>query len=115
MEWSWLKDWWRLKKLRRNNQLMLAANRRQPHHHPAHASGQVAGDLGYSDYDAAGAESGGQHSAHPDYYYGGGGGSGGGYEDDDGRDYDGDEDICFCDDCMNVRIFTLLIIDLKHV
>lgn len=21
MEWSWLKDWWRLKKLRRNNQL----------------------------------------------------------------------------------------------
>lgn len=96
MEWSWLKDWWRLKKLRRNNQLMLAAHRRQPHHHPAHA-GSANGDLGFSDYDSATASGSGRH----DYY---GGATAGDYDDDDdGRDYDGDEDICFCDDCMNVR------------
>lgn len=84
----------------------MAANRRQPHHHPAHlAAGQAADDLGYSDYGSAAGDSGrpdGGNNSYGDYY--GGGGAGQGYDYDDGREYDGDDDICFCDDCMNVRI-----------
>lgn len=62
MEWSWLKDWWRLKKLRRNNQLR-------------HNNGDDVND------DA----------------------SNSGYEDEDF------DDMCYCDECMNVRFDFLLI------
>lgn len=103
---------------------MLAAQRRQPHHHPHHHhlghGAPVGDDLGYSDFGGGQAVGGGGNPSTSstgghDYYYGGGGGgggvSGGGegglYDGDyeDGRDYD-EDDICFCDDCMNVRTFT---------
>lgn len=61
MEWSWLKDWWRLKKLRRNNQLR-------------HNNNFNNGD----DVDDDALNS--------------------GYEDEDF------DDMCYCDECMNVRI-----------
>lgn len=60
MEWSWLKDWWRLKKLRQNNQLR---------HNNNFNNGDDVDD------DA----------------------SNNGYEDEDL------DDICYCDECMNVR------------
>ncbi len=61
MEWSWLKDWWRLKKLRRNNQLR-------------HNNNFNNGD----DVDDDALNS--------------------GYEDEDF------DDMCYCDECMNVRV-----------
>lgn len=54
MEWTWLRDWWRLKQLRRPN---------ARHSHENVSNGSAADD-----------------------------------EDDD-------EDICYCDECVNVRHF----------
>ena len=68
MEWSWLKDWWRLKKLRRNNLARRCKN-----------------------------GSGGDENA----------------EETGSSSYGDDDDVCFCDDCMNVSIF-LYIYAIKH-
>lgn len=70
MEWTWLKDWWRLKKLRRNN--LAARHGANHHHHHRNANGE-SGEETDSSY---------------------------------GED---DEDICFCDDCMNVRFILMFI------
>lgn len=53
MEWSWLRDWWRLKRLRHSNSQL-------------------------------------RHS-HEDIYYG-----------NDSEEDEDDEDLCFCDECLNV-------------
>lgn len=59
MEWSWLKDWWRLKKYRHNNK-----------------------------------------SRHrTDYRLGGDDSSSSNTSDEI------DDDICYCDECMNVKLF----------
>lgn len=67
MEWTWLKDWWRLKKLRRNKLARHGAGERR-----RSKSGRRL-----SCYDDGGEETGSSC-------------------------YD-DDDVCFCDDCMNVR------------
>lgn len=67
MEWTWLKDWWRLKKLRRNNQLR--------HNNHFNNGDDVDDDTVNS-----------------------------GYEDEDF------DDMCYCDECMNVRISSISVL-----
>lgn len=63
MEWSWIRDWWRLKKLRRRQRYSEAHNM----------------DGGYT----------------TDHHN----------EDDEDENNDDDaDDLCYCDECMNVRV-----------
>uniref|UniRef100_A0A8D8KL97 Inositol hexakisphosphate and diphosphoinositol-pentakisphosphate kinase n=1 Tax=Culex pipiens TaxID=7175 RepID=A0A8D8KL97_CULPI len=80
MEWSWLKDWWRLKKPRRTHRRSRTADSGTSGggeaDGPAHD-----GDMEFSD-------------AH--------GYDQGGYQDETLYGYDDDDDyICYCDECMN--------------
>lgn len=60
MEWSWLKDWWRLKKLRHKNKVR----------HPTDGNSNDGSSSSTSD--------------------------------------ELDDDICYCDECMNVKIIFFL-------
>lgn len=82
MEWSWLKDWWRLKKPRRTHRRSRTAD--SGTFGGGEADGPVHdGDMEFSD-------------AH--------GYDQGGYQDETLYGYDDDDDyICYCDECMNVR------------
>lgn len=61
MEWTWLKDWWRLKRLRNRNTILDGCTRDN-------------GDDGEA-------------------------------ENDDGNEEDDENEMCFCDDCINVCFF----------
>nr|XP_029711112.1 inositol hexakisphosphate and diphosphoinositol-pentakisphosphate kinase 2 isoform X17 [Aedes albopictus] len=91
MEWSWLRDWWRLKRPRRKHR----RNR------PAAVAGEAGGDAGAPDDHGGGGGADGElefSHGHGEHGEGDAGGDRCCYY-DEGED---DEDyICYCDECMN--------------
>ncbi|XP_039442619.1 inositol hexakisphosphate and diphosphoinositol-pentakisphosphate kinase isoform X8 [Culex pipiens pallens] len=80
MEWSWLKDWWRLKKPRRTHRRSRTAD--------SGTSGGVEADGPAHDGDMEFSDAHGYDQ--------------GGYQDETLYSYDDDDDyICYCDECMN--------------
>lgn len=107
MEWSWLKDWWRLKpkrKHRRSRTVVCAAGescggiagpsagvvRGDGEENSASGDRNAVGELEFSDAHGCGEN-----------------GHDGGY----GEEEDDDEFICYCDECMNVRLLTVVFLN----
>ena len=111
MEWSWLKDWWRLKSLRKRRKLLMQRNNiKYRHAHYGNVDGDKCVDENCTDENCAGHGQNGSGEGvakvstcrlqHQN--------SGSGDEEDD----DDVEDMCYCDECI-MNVMTISVVDDK--
>lgn len=95
MEWSWLKDWWRLKSIRKRRKLQMQRNNAK------HLRAATDSDLGLGGNNNPEAHS----SANGQLERARGKLGNGDPGENDDEDDDDEDDVCYCDECIaNVNL-----------